>query len=308
MGIGEFSALAAAALWACASLFYGRTRLTAWQINFGKNAIAAVLLCLHLFVVTRLNDRSMFGADRATFILLAISSVIGILIGDTFYFRSLQILGPRRALIVSTIAPLFAATIGWVVLKESLTIGRAVGVILTLAGVVIVIAERGGAKEAPGLFPASSTRGIVMGLLGAICNAVGATFSRLGNRGSDYWDAAGCDALEATVIRVCVAAVGCILFAMMTRSVVSTAQKSFSREALRSYLPAIICGPWLGIWMSQLAYKNCQLAVAITLTCTTPLFVLPILRVVHGHRITLRSVGGTLVALIGVYLTVQDRI
>lgn len=308
MGIGEFSALAAAALWACASLFYGRTKLTAWQINFGKNAIAAILLCLHLFVVARLDDRTMFAADQATILLLAISSVIGILIGDTFYFRSLQILGPRRALIVSTVAPLFAAAIGWIVLQESLTAGRAVGVVLTLAGVVIVIAERGGASEAPGLFPASSVRGIVMGLLGAVCNAVGATFSRLGNRGSEYWNAGGCDPLEATVIRVCVAAVGCILLAALTRTVTSTAQKSFSREALRAYLPAIICGPWLGIWMSQLAYKNCQLAVAITLTCTTPLFVLPILRVVHGHRITVRGVGGTLVALTGVYLTVQDRL
>lgn len=307
MGIGEISALAAAALWACSSLFYGRTKLTAWQINFGKNAIASVLLCLHLFVVTSLAGRPMFGADRATFFLLSASSVVGILIGDTFFFRSLQILGPRRALIVSTVAPLFTAAIGWVALKETLTAPRVLGVLLTLLGVIVVIAERGGSKEAPGLFPASSRKGILMGLLGAICNAAGATFSRLGTKGSDYWNASGCDALEATVIRVCVAAVGCFLFAMMTRSLVSTARQSFSKEALRSYLPAVVCGPWLGIWMSQLAYKNCDyVAVAITLTCTSPLFVLPILRIVYGHQITLRGVAGTLIALVGVYLTVAQ--
>lgn len=305
MGIGEFSALAAAALWACSSLFYGRTKLTAWQINFGKNAIASVLLCLHLFIVTSWAGRSMFACDRATLFLLSISSVIGILIGDTFYFRSLQILGPRRALIVSTVSPLFAATIGWIALKETLTATRVLGVLLTLLGVIVVIAERGGAKEAPGHFPASSRRGITMGLLGAICNAIGATFSRLGTKGSTYWNAAGCEALEATVIRVCVAAAGCILLALLSRSLFSTARQSFSKPALRSYLPAVICGPWLGIWMSQLAYKNCQLAVAITLTCTTPLFVLPILRIVYGHQITLRGIAGTLIALIGVYLTVN---
>ena len=307
MGIGEISALAAAALWACSSLFYGRAKLTAWQINFGKNAIASILLCLHLYVATSLTSRPMFGTDQATFFLLSVSSVVGILIGDTFYFRSLQILGPRRALIISTVAPLFTAAIGWIALKETLTVSRVLGVLLTLVGVIVVIAERGGSKEAPGLFPASSRKGIVMGLLGAICNAIGAAFSRLGTKGSDYWNAAGCDALEATVIRVCVAAVGCFLFAMMTRSLVTTSQQSFSREALRSYLPAVICGPWLGIWMSQLAYKNCDyVAVAITLTCTSPLFVLPILRIVYGHQVTVRGLAGTMIALVGVYLTVAQ--
>jgi drug/metabolite transporter (DMT)-like permease len=304
MGIGELGGLAAAALWACSSLFYGRTKLTAWQINFGKNVIASALLCLNLLLVTRWAGGSMFAADLATLKLLSISSVIGILIGDTFFFRSLQILGPRRALIVSTISPLFAAAIGWIILEERLSASRLLGVLMTLAGVIVVIAERGGEKEAPGHFPASSRWGIAMGLLGAVCNAIGATFSRLGTKGSEHWNAAGCDALEATVIRVCVAAIGCLVIALISRSLISTAQQSFSRPALRSYLPAVVCGPWLGIWMSQLAYKNCPLAVAITLTCTSPLFVLPILRIVYGHKITLRGVGGTVIALVGVYLTV----
>ena len=304
MGIGELSALTAAALWACSSLFYGRTQLTAWQMNFGKNAIASILLCLHLYIVTSWAGRSMFISDAPTLILLSISSVIGVLIGDTFYFRSLQILGPRRALIVSTTSPLFAAAIGWMVLKETLTPVRMLGVMLTLLGVIVVVAERGGALEAPGHFPASSRRGITMGILGAICNAIGGTFSRLGTKGTDYWNAAGCDALEATVIRVGLSSAGCILFAVLTGSLIRTASQSFARPALRAYLPAVICGPWLGIWMSQLAYKNCQLAVAITLTCTTPLFVMPILRVVYGYRITLQAVAGTSIALAGVYLTV----
>ncbi len=101
MGTGELAALTAAALWAVSSLFYGRTPLSAWQINFGKNLLASVILSIHLAIATGLAGRPMFAADRNTWLLLAVSSLIGIVIGDTFYFRSLQILGPRRALIVA---------------------------------------------------------------------------------------------------------------------------------------------------------------------------------------------------------------
>ena len=97
MGTGELAALAAAALWACSSLIYGRTPLSAWQINFGKNILASILLLVHLAVVAALVGRPMFSADLRTITALAISSVVGIVIGDTYYFRSLQILGPRHA-------------------------------------------------------------------------------------------------------------------------------------------------------------------------------------------------------------------
>ena len=89
-----------------------------------------------------------------------------------------------------------------------------------------------------------------------------------------------------------------------TGTLISTARRSFDWSALKTYLPAVVCGPWLGIWMSQIAYRHTQLAIAITLTCTTPLFVTPILRIVYGYRITVRGILGAVVALVGVYLTV----
>ena len=304
MGTGELAALAAAALWACSSLIYGHTPLSAWQINFGKNILASILLLVHLAVVASLFGQPMFSADLRTMTALAISSIIGIVIGDTFYFRSLQILGPRRALIVSTTSPLFATMAGWMVLGETLTWISFAGILLTLTGVAIVIAERGVAEESAGHFPGSASRGIAMGLIGAILNAGGATFSRLGTSGSESLSIGGCDPLEATVIRVCVAAAASVLVALGVGKLIATARRSFDPAALKCYLPAVICGPWLGIWMSQIAYKNSQLAIAITLTCTTPIFVLPLMWYFYGTQISVRGLIGTLVALVGVYLTV----
>lgn len=307
MGTGELAALTAAALWACSSLIYSRTQLSAWQINFGKNILASMILALHLYILTSLTGRPMFAADRSSWILLAISSVVGIVIGDTFYFRSLQILGARRALIVSMSSPVFATIAGWFALSESLSLVSLLGILLTLAGIAIVIAERNAEQETVGFAPASMTRGVVMGLLGSICTAAGAAFSRVAIVGSESLASSGCDPLEATVIRVCVAGAASIATGLATGTMVSTARQCYSWPTLKTYLPAVICGPWLGIWMSQIAYRHSQLAIAITLTCTTPLFVTPILRVVYGYRITIRGLLGAGVALFGVYLTVSGE-
>ena len=306
-GPGEIAGLAAAGFWACASLFYSRTRLTAWQINFGKNLLASVVLLIHLALVTLPFGKSLFQADVRTTLLLAGSSIFGILIGDTFYFRSLQILGPRRALIVSTASPLFATSVGWLFLNESLTMTSLLGIAMTLGGILIVISERSDVQETPGLFPSTILKGVLCGLAGAVCNAGGATLSHIATHGAESSGSQGCDALEATVIRVCVAAAGSLVSAIVARRLMPTMKAAFEVSALKSYGPAVICGPWLGIWMSQIAYRDSLLAVANTLTCTSPIFVLPLVRLAFGTPISLRGLFGAVLSVTGIYLTVAGK-
>ncbi len=118
MGTGEIASLLAAFLWAFASLFYTRTHLSAFSMNFGKNLIAATVLLTHLRIQTWMNDQSLFQAGLNSWKWLSLSGLIGIVIGDTFYFRSLQILGPRRCLMVSTTSPVFAALLSWGILAN----------------------------------------------------------------------------------------------------------------------------------------------------------------------------------------------
>ena len=307
IGSGEAAALMAAALWACSSLFYARARLTAWQLNFGKNVVASVLLVAHLLIWTKLTGSEFLQADVWKLIYLSLSSLTGIVIGDTFYFRSLQILGPRRALIVSTTAPLFATAIGWILLKESLSFAALMGIGVTLAGVSLVVSERSTTVESSGHYPASVRMGVLAGLGGSLCNAVGATLSHLAMQHSVEQGASGREALEATVIRVTVAAMISLVILTMNGQLRSTAAAAFDGKALKVYFPAVVCGPWLGIWMSQLAYRNSMLAIAITLASTMPIFVLPLVRVVYGTRITWRGFAGAVIAIFGVYLTVAGQ-
>lgn len=304
--MGEIAALAAAALWATSSLFYSRVRLTAWQLNFGKNLLASVLLLAHLSIATRLTGSALFHADLRTVCFLVFSSITGILIGDTLYFRSLQILGPRRALIISTTAPLFGTAFGWLVLGEPLTQSVFLGVMVTFTGILIVVSDSRTQADAAGHFPGSISVGVLFGLGGAVCNAAGAAFSHVATAGALAAGSSGCDALEATVIRVCSATTLSLFPLLFSGQLPATARAAFNLRTLRTYAPAVICGPWLGIWMSQVAYRECLLAIAITLTNTTPLFIIPLMRVILGTPITLRALAGALLALAGIHFTVSD--
>ena len=203
-GSGEMAALAAAALWACSSLFYSKVRLTAWQINFGKNVLASGILLLHLSLQSLFLDTPLLSVDRRAAFWLVLSSLTGIVIGDTLYFRSLQILGARRALIVSTTSPLFAASAGWLLLSEPLSVMALLGLCLTMSGVFLVVTDRPASGEVSQHFPASVLRGVLAGLGGAVCNASGAMFSHLAtyNSSDSATSASTCSPLEATFVRV----------------------------------------------------------------------------------------------------------
>lgn len=296
MGIGEISSLLAAALWATGSLIYGRTRLSAFSLNLAKNVMGATLLTCHLRAETAWRGVPMFAADRVAWQWLALSGVIGIVAGDTFYFRSLQILGPRRALVVSTTAPLIAAILGKVFLGETLGMLACGGMALTLGGVAHVISDRRAVSDSPGFFPGSVRQGVLMGLLAALCNAGGAVASRIGMQ--------NCVPLEAATIRLIVSAVAALLIVAAGGRIVSVMSAILHRNVLLRLLPAVTCGTWLGIWLSQVGYKHTSIAVAMTLMATTPLFAIPMVRIVYGYPITLRSVVGAAIAMAGVYLTV----
>ncbi|MCA9036486.1 MAG: DMT family transporter [Planctomycetaceae bacterium] len=297
MGIGEVSALTAAACWATGSMLYSRIPLSAAGISFAKNSIGSMVLLVHLAIHSLVMQTPMFRADAASWLWLSLSGLMGIVIGDTFYFRSLQILGPRRALMVSTSSPVFAAILGWLFLSETVSIVSAVGMTLTLVGVAGVISDRRAEKESPGLFPGTISSGVVQGFLGAVFSAGGAVASRHGLSGSDP--------LEAAFIRILTSAMmGSVLVLFPGR--LATITKTVLRPTvIRTFLPAVLLGTWLGIWLSQIAYKHSTVAIAMTLLSTTPLFATPLVRILSGVQITAWSVLSTVVAIAGVYLTVH---
>ena len=72
---------------------------------------------------------------------LAISGIIGFVIGDAMLFESFLLIGPRLAMLLALLAPVFSAVLAWVLLGEALLPLEIVSILVTIAGVAWVVAE-----------------------------------------------------------------------------------------------------------------------------------------------------------------------
>ncbi|MBD2108015.1 DMT family transporter [Nodosilinea sp. FACHB-13] len=289
---GELAALMAAFLWAVATVVFGRLgkSLSPLVLNLAKGAIALVLLSLTLVLI----GQSAAGLDRQAVSILALSGVIGIGLGDTAYFAAINHLGPRRALLLETLAPPLAALLALVFLQETLS-GRAwLGIGLTLAGVVWVIAER-----APGAAPGRADyRGVLYGVLAALGQATGAVMSRAVLADTEVAP------MWSSLLRL---GGGFIIIVGILRwqgLVVEQLRPLRSPKLLAGVALAAGFGTYLAIYLQQMALKYTATGVAQALTSTSPLFVLP-LAAVLGDRVSLRAVVGAVVALAGIGILVN---
>ena len=169
MLIGALAALAAAFCWTVASSLWRRlpTSLSAAELNLLKNLLAvAVLLPLVL-------GRGGFG-DPGSLLLLALSGVVGIAAGDSFYFAALRRLGTRRTLTIDAGGPAVAAVGGALWLAELPEAGQWLGLALITAALLLVAWQRpavGGAGR-------RELQGVLLALAALLCGSSGALLSR----------------------------------------------------------------------------------------------------------------------------------
>ena len=292
---GEIAGLFASFTWAIGSLIYSRANAPPAALNLFKNTVASILFIATLGAFWAWRGGSFLSAGPGALGWLFLSAVVGLVIGDTLYFVSLQSLGARRALVLTTLAPTWAALLGWAVLGEGLTWGIAAGMALTLLGVIWVIGE---GQEAPQVAaerrPPRAAVGAACGALGALCQAGGAVLSRLG--------LSEIEPLEASAIRLVMAAgAGMAIAVLFGRLRPWTSRLLAGGQAPRLLFASVI-GTYLGIWLSLTAFKWTKVAVATTLTSLSPIFVIPIAWLILGQRASLRAVLGAALAVAGVAL------
>lgn len=293
--MGEAAGLVAALCWALGSLLFSRVALPAAAINLFKNTISAAAL-----VIATLGFARAFHADLVALGWLAASAAIGLVIGDTCHFRAIQVLGPRRSVVLEAAAPLLGAVLGWWVLAERLGPVALVGIAVSLAGIVLVIRER---APAVGNLDASASPafGVWMGLSAAACQATGAALSKLGIRRIEALAGTPASAaLEAAALRLVVAAAVGFALAVATRRLVPWYRAARARDARRILFPASFIGTCLGVWFSMVAFQRTEIGVATTLTAFSPVFILPLVAVFLKERISRRAILGAALAVAGV--------
>jgi len=227
---------------------------------------------------------------------LALSGVIGLALGDSAYFGAMANLGVRRALLMLSLAPVFAALGGALFLGEALG-GRDVAAITAvLAGVIVVVNEQEPpAAERLGLAvaPPASALGVLCGLGSALGQATGSLISR-------RVMASGVSPLDASVVRVLAGLLGMIVLAALYGRLVPWVRVLAAPRRMSAITGAAFIGTFCGIWLSQIAISRASsTAVASTLLATSPIFALPLGRWLNAERITARAAAGTVLAVAG---------
>jgi drug/metabolite transporter (DMT)-like permease len=309
--IGELAALTASCCWAVGSHLFGRIGRSG-EVPPGAMNLGKCVAALGFFVATALVTRAIGGhlvpaaSPRAIRWLLA-SGFIGLALGDGAYFQAIVTIGVRRALLLLSTAPVFAAIGGALFLGEQLAAQQWAGILAVMAGVGLVVYERDVVPlgSAFGSLSTSSVdraphrltvAGVLFGAAAGLGQATGSLMSRTAM-------AEGVTALDAALVRLPAGVVGILILAALSRRLVGYTRALRRPRVMGAVAGSAAIGTYLGIWLSQFAIANsAKTATASTLLATSPIFALPLGKWLNADRITPRAIVGTLVACAGLVL------
>lgn len=289
--LGEVAALSGACLWAVASVVYGRlgARIPPLLLNLIKGIIA-----IALFIFTIAITGEIFPSIAIVpMCLLVLSGVIGISLGDTAFFISINSLGARKALLIQILTAPITAVFGVIFLQEKLNLLSWCGILLTILGVAWVVTER--TADVKQISTAEFRRGISFGLLSAIAGAVGAVFSRSAIAYTAITP------LWAALLRLSAGTLILLIWALYRRQISFRLRNLSDLRILMGIVFAAFCGTYLGIWLQQTAIKFTSVGIASTLSQTSPIFVIPF-AIWMGDKVSIRAILGVLVSITGITL------
>ena len=289
--LGEIAGIATSLFYALNSVFITRAGQQVGATVSNRTRVVFALLYLMIINLVFFGQVLPFSADPQRWTWLSLSGFIGLALGDAFLFQSYLTIGPRLGNLLLSLYPIFGALEAWIFLGESLRAGQILGILVTLAGIVWVVFERGNGGEK---MTRHMTVGVLYGVLSAVFQATGFVFSKQGMYGT-Y------SPFQGNAIRMLAAMFGLLIIAMFQRQVgqtVTTLRENPS--AFRMLMLAGFIGPVLGVSLSLYAVQNAEVGVASTLTSLAPIFMLPISHFVFKERLNWQAIAGTLLAMTGV--------
>lgn len=286
---GQTACLFTALLWALSLNLFRRPidRYGARTVNLAKCLVATVLQGVTVLALGQMG--ALRGAPPRFVAFVVLSGIVGLVVGDTALFGSAARIGVHRALLLQTLAPLFAALLARVWQAERLAPGQAGGGLLILAGVALVVAPRGQTGRA-------STRwvwgGVALGVLAAMGQGGGVVLAKAGMEQIPI--------LPASFLRLATATVGMVLISTSGANLKRLGQLARSPSGLARVLPAILMGTYLALFLMMAGIALAPASIAAVLLSTSPVFSLLIEAYRERRWFTVRELSGTLMAVGGV--------
>lgn len=294
---GELAALGTAFCWVATALTFEAAghRIGSLRVNLLRMPLAFLLLSLAAWASRGLALPT--DATAHAWGWLALSGLVGFTFGDLCLFRAFVVLGPRLSTLVMSLAPVFAAVLGWAMLGEVLGGMDLAGMALTLTGVAWAVLDRERpprrSRWSPGERPPRRPfAGVLLALGGAFGQGAGLVLSKLGM--GSY------GALPATQIRVLAGVAGYVLLFTALGWWHRIPEAVADRPAMAWTALGAFFGPFLGVTLSLVAVKYTATGVAASLMSTTPVLIIPVVVFLGHERVGPGGVAGALLAVAGV--------
>jgi drug/metabolite transporter (DMT)-like permease len=290
--IGEFAALFTACCWTVTALAFESASNKVGSIAVNLIRLVLALIFLSIFSYFIRCKFLPFDASAHTWIWLSISGLIGFVVGDLFLFESYTIIGSRISMLIMTLVPPMAAFVSWLMLGETMTFFNFMGMFLTLGGITVVIVDKGTGSKM--LSFTHSLKGILFAFIGAMGQAVGLVFSKVGM--GTY------SAFAATQIRIITGIIGFALVITLWKKWNNVGISLKNRPALKRIGLGSIFGPFLGVSFSLFAVQHANAGIASTIMAIIPILIIPASLLFLHKKVTLKEVIGAIISVTGVAL------
>ena len=257
--IGIFSAFGATLSWTYAcSIWRSQTYLyKPIEINFLKNVIAFIIFSPIILFFN-------YSTNLKYLLLLILSGIIGIGLGDTFYLKSLNLIGTRKTLSIEALSPLIAAIAGTLFIDENLTYKAWIGIGIVTGALAKIIRKKSYLldKDSKLVMSSNSLDKYIYSLLSVLCAVIAALLSRFVLLESDL------SPIFTTEIRL----FGSIIFlCSFTKMKLKFFINDFNKRAKRKFILSVLMGTNIGIFLQQIVFQSLPLGIGWTLLSTSPI-------------------------------------
>jgi len=288
--IGEFAALAVAVFWTVSALAFesASRKIGSLSVNIMRLCLGLIFISIYTVIVR--GHLLPVDATAHNWIWLALSGIIGLVLGDYFLFRSYPLIGSRFAMLVMTLAPPLAALFGFFILDESLNFIQIAGIIIVILGIAIAIFNRPVRGEK--LTIKLSSAGLLYAFIGAIGQALGIVLSKYGMEGYDPF--------ASTQIRIIAGVTGFSIIITVLRRWNQVNRSLRNIQAMRALTLGAFFGPFLGISFSLLSVKHTEAGIASTIMSISPVLILAPSIWLNKEKITPVEIAGAVLSVAGV--------
>ena len=290
--IGEIASLITAICWTINAIAFESAgkKVGSMAVSYIRLFIAFVLLGITSYFTRGIPLPT--DANGHIWFWLMVSGLFGFVLGDMFLFQAFIDIGSRISLLIMSASPPIAALVSFFIMGERISIRGLIGMFVTMAGIALVILSRN--PEEKKMQFNRPIKGIIYACIGALGQALGLVFSKLGM--GSY------DAFASTQIR--------LIAAFVAYTIIITVQKKWpeiktafdDKKSINQIALGAVFGPYIGVAFSLIALQYTATGIVSSITNISPVIIIPASIIVFKEKVLPKEVLGAFISIAGIII------